>query len=168
MGAIAPIVSWYVLAPDFAKTKTVTYCGGFCFAIVVRMMGDDFELLVEIGFEKLPQWVRERIKNVAILVEDEPSEEDRRLQGLSEGETLLGLYKGIPLSERGELYGVGMTLPDTITLYRKPIEQAAEEDGLPIAQVIAETIWHEFAHHFGMDEYEVQLREDIRDGRLDD
>ena len=57
-----------------------------------------------------------------------------------------------------------MTLPDTITLYQIPIEEAAEEDAMPVAQVIAETIWHEFAHHFGMDEHEVQHREHERDG----
>jgi len=123
------------------------------------MNREDFEKLVGEGFERLPQWVRQRIKNVALLVEDEPSEEDRRLQGLSDDETLLGLYKGIPLSERGDLYGVGMTMPDTITLYQQPIEDAAEEDGMEIAQVVAETIWHEYAHHFGMDEHEVQKRE---------
>lgn len=127
------------------------------------MSGEQFEKLVEDGFEQLPQWVREKIKNVALLVEDEPSDEDRKIQGLSDEETLLGLYKGIPLSERGEQYGVGMTMPDTITLYQLPIEQAAEEDGLPVAQVIAETIWHEFAHHFGMDEHEVRDREHKRD-----
>src|SRR3989344_5382158 len=123
------------------------------------MNREDFEKLVGEGFERLPQWVRQRIKNVALLVEDEPSEEDRRLQGLSDDETLLGLYKGIPLSERGEQYGVGATMPDTITLYQQPIEDAAEEDGMEIAQVVAETIWHEYAHHFGMDEHEVQKRE---------
>lgn len=119
----------------------------------------EFEKLAAEGYERLPAWVREKIRNVAFLVEDEPSEEDRKAQGLSEDETLLGLYKGIPLSERGELYGVGMTLPDTITLYRFPIEDAAAEEGKDVREVIAETIWHEFAHHFGMDEGEVRRRE---------
>ncbi len=128
------------------------------------MQRKEFEKLVTEGFERLPQWVREKIKNVALLIEDEPSKEDREAEGLDEDETLLGLYKGIPLSERGEHYGVGATMPDTITLYQKPIEQAAEEDGLEVIQVIAETIWHEFAHHFGMDEHEVQEREQKRDG----
>ena len=89
----------------------------------------EFEKLVAEGFERLPQWVREKIKNVALLVEDEPRDVDRKAEGLSEDETLLGLYKGIPLSARGEHYGVGPTMPDTITLYQLPIEQAAEEDG---------------------------------------
>ena len=123
------------------------------------MKREEFEKLVAEGFERLPQWAREKIKNVALLVEDEPSQEDRRAEGLGDDETLLGLYKGIPLSERGEQYGVGATMPDTITLYQEPIEQAAKEDGMEVVQVVADTIWHEFAHHFGMDEGEVQARE---------
>ena len=126
------------------------------------MRRDEFEKLVVEGYEKLPEWKREKIKNVALLVEDEPAEEDRKAESLGDDETLLGLYKGIPLSARGDMYGVGMTMPDTITLYQLPIEEAAEEDGLPLAQVIAETIWHEFAHHFGMDEGEVRQREQKR------
>ena len=105
-----------------------------------------------------------------MLVEDEPSEEDRRLQGLADNETLLGLYKGVPLSERGDMYGVGMVLPDTITIYMLPTLDMAEEEAGPgasnavfherVRQIVADTIWHEFAHHFGMDEHEVRVRED--------
>jgi predicted Zn-dependent protease with MMP-like domain len=122
----------------------------------------EFEQLVAEGYERLPEWVREKIKNVALLVEDEPSQEDREAEGLADDETLLGLYKGIPLSARGENYGVGMTLPDTITLYQLSIEEAAHEDGKDVRDVVAETIWHEFAHHFGMDEHEVRIEEQKR------
>jgi predicted Zn-dependent protease with MMP-like domain len=83
------------------------------------------------------------------------------------------LYKGIPLTARGELYGVGATLPDTITLYRLPILDMADEEAGPDASdaeyhervraIVADTIWHEFAHHFGMDEHEVRDREQKRD-----
>ncbi len=128
------------------------------------MNREEFEKLVAEGFERLPEWVRAKIKNVALLVEDEPSQEDRRLQRLKRYETLLGLYKGIPLSARGENYGVGITMPDTITLYQLPIEDAAEEDGRDVRDVVADTIWHEFAHHFGMDEREVREREKKREG----
>lgn len=124
-----------------------------------RMKRGEFEKLVEGGFQRLPQWVREKIKNVAILIEDEPSAEDRKAEGLSDEETLLGLYKGIPLAARGDMYGVGVTMPDTITLYQNPIEEAAEEDKMDVRDVVADTIWHEFAHHFGMDEGEVLRRE---------
>jgi|SRR3989344_5163295 len=127
------------------------------------MPRNEFEKLVAEGFERLPQWVREKIKNVALLVEDEPSREDREAEGLAGDETLLGFYKGIPLSERGEQYGVGPTMPDTITLYQKPIEEFAREYGKDIRDIVAETIWHEFAHHFGMDEEQVRDRERRRD-----
>lgn len=119
--------------------------------------------MVSQGYERLPEWVRKKISNVAILIEDLPSEEVRREEGLEDDETLLGLYRGIPLSARGDMYGVGMTLPDTITLYKIPIEEAATEDAMDVQDVIADTIWHEFAHHFGMDENEVREREQIRD-----
>ena len=136
-----------------------------------------FERLVEEGFERLPQWVREKIKNVAVLVEDEPSNEVRKKEGLRDNETLLGYYQGIPLSERGEIYGIGMTMPDAITLFQIPIEEAAEElfvsrlnlddQGSTLIkecalEIVAETIWHEFAHHFGMDEGEAREREQQR------
>ena len=119
----------------------------------------EFEKLVEEGFQQLPKWVREKINNVALLVEGEPSAQVRTREGLKKNETLLGLYQGIPLAARGEYYGVGMTLPDTVTLYQKPIERAAEQAGREVRDVVAETIWHEFAHHFGMDEREVRDRE---------
>lgn len=137
------------------------------------MNRDAFERLVEEGFGGLPEWVRSKIRNVALLIEDEPSEEVRRREGLDGDETLLGYYQGIPLSARGSEYGVGMTMPDTITLYQFPIED--EADALVIAgraesfdgavrKVVAETIWHEYAHHFGMDEAQVRFRERERDG----
>ena len=126
------------------------------------MRRNEFEALVHEGFEQLPAWVRKKIKNVGLLVEDEPDEAVRHEEGLGPDETLLGLYRGIPQTARGEEYGVGVTLPDTITLYQKPIEEAAKKDGISVAQVVAETIWHEFAHHFGMDEWEVRRREEKR------
>ncbi len=122
----------------------------------------EFEQLVREGVERLPAWVREKIKNVALIAEDEPSPSVRKQEKLGPGETLLGLYHGIPLSERGENYGVGMTLPDTITLYKNPIEKAAREDAMDVREVVADTIWHEFAHHFGMGEHEVRSREQKR------
>lgn len=128
------------------------------------MTHDEFEALVAREFEQaIPEKFRPHIKNVAFLVEDEPSAEVRKREGLVGDETLLGYYHGIPTPERGDFYGMGTTMPDTITLYRLPILQAAEEDGLTVAQVVRETIWHEVAHLFGMDEEEVRHREHVRD-----
>lgn len=122
----------------------------------------EFEKLVVEGYKSLPQWVRDKIKNVALLTEDEPSREQRKEQNLSDDETLLGLYVGIPLSERGSEYGVGAVLPDSIFLFKKPIEEAAEDDPEKIRDIVADTIWHEFAHHFGIDEEGVREREEAR------
>lgn len=129
------------------------------------MTREEFEKLVREGYQLLPEKSRERVRNVALLIEEEPSPEVREREGLGEGETLLGLYQGIPATARGDSYGVGPTLPDTITLYQLPIEEAAREGGEDIRKVIAETIWHEYAHHFGMDEDEVRLREAKRAAR---
>ena len=119
----------------------------------------EFEKLVAEGYERLPQWVQDKIKNVALLVEDEPSPEIRQRERLGRNQTLLGYYQGIPLSRRGDHYGVGITMPDTITLYQLPIEQMARHDPEHIREVVADTVWHEFAHHFGMNEHEVRSRE---------
>lgn len=127
------------------------------------MTDEEFESSVQAGFLLIPEKFRERIRNVAILIEDEPSEEVRKQEGLSEDETLLGLYQGIPNTARGDSYGIGPTMPDTITLFRVPIEEEAGGISEEIRRVVAETIWHELAHYFGMDEDEVRLREEKRD-----
>ena len=156
------------------------------------MSREAFEKLVAEEFEKaIPEQFRLHIKNVAFLVEDEPSRELRTQEHLREGETLLGFYHGIPMSERGDFYGVGGALPDTITLFQNPIEseakdvyesQQATQEGKTrpsgsertllrpageyadfVRQVIRETIWHEVAHYFGMDERQVEKRETDRD-----
>lgn len=128
------------------------------------MSREEFEQLIGEEFENaIPEKFRPHIKNVGFLVEDEPSPETRKQEGLRPGETLLGLYQGIPYPARGDWYGMGSTMPDTITLYQKPIEDEARQVG-DIRKVIRETIWHEVAHLFGMDEHTVRRREDERDG----
>ena len=151
------------------------------------MPREEFEKLVAEEFPAaVPEEFRSKISNVAFLIEDAPSQEDRQREGLHDNETLLGLYKGIPHTARGDHYGMGATLPDTITLYQLPIEREAfdlmsiaQRDGASIAnfqqeimragrvmppeafvrQVIRDTIWHEVYHHFGADESAVRRRE---------
>ena len=137
------------------------------------MKREEFEQLIECEFENaIPEKFRSHIKNVAFLVEDEPSQEVRRVEGLQQGETLLGYYHGIPTPMRGDWYGMGTTMPDTIAHYQWPIEETAAEMArlnldmaheTAVRQVIRDTVWHEVAHHFGMDEHTVRHREDIRD-----
>ena len=126
------------------------------------MSREEFDTLVQEGFLLIPERFRERIQNVALLVEDEPSEEVRIREGLSEHETLLGLYQGIPATVRGDSYGIGPTVPDTITLFKLSIEEAGGNVPKEVRKVVAETIWHEYAHYFGMDEDEVRFREEKR------
>ena len=132
------------------------------------MKKEEFEDIVAQEFHNaIPDSFQEKIHNVAFLVEDEPSSEIRSSQHLSSKETLLGLYQGVPVTARGNYYGVGTTLPDTIILYRFSIEEEARElcgwnkslfeDKL--REVIRGTIWHEVAHHFGFNEREIRTRE---------
>ncbi|MFH1077776.1 MAG: metallopeptidase family protein [Patescibacteria group bacterium] len=90
------------------------------------------------------------LKNVAVCVEDEPDETTLAEQGLGPDETLLGLYDGIPTTERS--YEEGWMMPDKVTLYLLPILDEAEEDGRPIEDVIRDVVWYEVAHHLGLDE----------------
>lgn len=130
------------------------------------MTHEEFERLLEEEFERaIPEQFRPHIKNVGFLVEDEPDDATRKEEGLGPNQTLLGLYRGIPYPARGDWYGMGSTMPDTITLYQHPIEAAALQDGVDVRQVIRETIWHEVAHLFGMDEHTVRAREDKRDNQ---
>ena len=129
----------------------------------MEMSEAEFEQIAEGEWARIPERFRERVKNVALLIEDDIDDEIRKLEGLEEGESLLGLYRGIPLTERGSEYGTGMTLPDTITLYRLPIlEEASEMDRAfrdAVRIVVRETIWHEVGHYFGLDEHSINERE---------
>ena len=99
-----------------------------------------FEELVDDALEGLPDWVKERLDNVAVLVEDEPPPGEPNL---------LGLYEGIPLTERGQNYfGV---LPDRIRLFRSVIEGAAGDPD-EVKRVVQTTVIHEVAHFFGIDD----------------
>jgi predicted Zn-dependent protease with MMP-like domain len=147
--------------------------GGKSAALGSGVSDKEFDALVAEAFEAVPEKFRSKVKNVALLIEDEPSEATLKENNVPEGHTLLGLYHGIPATERGDGYGVGATLPDTITVFRKPIlDAAAEESGVDfdwgpptekmkkrIRDIIRDTIWHEIAHYFGMDEFEVDARE---------
>ncbi len=122
------------------------------------MTSEEFEQLVEEGFAAIPEHLREKVANVAMIIEEEPTAAQRRKMRLGSGHTLLGLYEGIPHTARAH-YGVGMTLPDRITIFRKAIEWTAGGDPDRIREIVCDTIWHEIAHHFGMDEGRVRRSE---------
>jgi predicted Zn-dependent protease with MMP-like domain len=140
------------------------------------MTPKEFEALVADAFELVPEKFKALVKNVALLIEATPDEATRRENNLAPEQSLFELYKGTPRTERGDGYGVGMTLPDSITIYRDPIlHAAADESGVGdlvawgemmtepmkkrVKAIVRDTIWHEIAHYFGMDEFEVAVRE---------
>jgi predicted Zn-dependent protease with MMP-like domain len=106
----------------------------------------EFEESVEAAVESLPDDLRDAMSNVAIVVEDEPPE----------GEPLLGLYEGIPLTERTS--GYAGTPPDRISIYRGPLERLYGHDPVLLQRQIRRVVLHEIAHHFGIsDERLVEL-----------
>lgn len=122
-----------------------------------KVSREKFEALTDEAFGRLPEKFRVLVKNVAILVEDVVSKKTCRELGLASDKDLLGLYTGVPLTERNN--NAGFTLPDTVTLYKLPIEEHAQETGKALPDVIYETLWHEIGHHFGLDEEAVGKRE---------
>ncbi len=106
-----------------------------------------FEQLVGKAIESLPQEFHELLDNVAIFVEDQPSGALLRDLEMSPEDTLLGLYEGVPQTERVGSYG--LVPPDRITLFQRPIEASCDTDK-EVAEQIRRTILHEVGHHFGI------------------
>jgi predicted Zn-dependent protease with MMP-like domain len=109
------------------------------------MKPHEFDALVERALRRIPARFRRRMDNVAIVVEAEP-----RRPGL------LGLYQGRPLTARS--IHDSFVMPDRITIYQGPHERLARNRE-HLEQLVAETVWHEVAHHFGMEEAEVRRAE---------
>ena len=93
------------------------------------------------------------MQNVAVVVEDEPSADLLEEMEIDPPDTLFGLYHGTPLTERSWSYG--NALPDRISIYQRPIEEACEDDD-EIRDCVAETVIHEFGHYFGLSEDEIE------------
>jgi len=108
----------------------------------------EFDRIVEDGLRLIPPRFRRRMRNVAIVVESEPPRPG-----------LLGLYQGRPLASRSVFDS--FALPDKITIYQGPHERMARSPA-ELRQIVADTVWHEIAHHFGMDERRVRKAEMAR------
>jgi predicted Zn-dependent protease with MMP-like domain len=106
-----------------------------------------FEELVARAVEELPEEFRDRLENIDIVVQDRPTAEQLRASGLGRGQTLLGLYEGVPLTDRTR--GYGMVPPDMITIFQKTIEAGCRTD-TDIKKEIQRVVRHEIAHHFGI------------------
>ena len=100
-----------------------------------------FDDHVRAALDELPPNIAEALRNVAVVVEDENPEDP----------DLLGLYHGVPLPERGDMAGM---LPDTISIYRVPLEESFPDPG-ELQEEIRITVLHELSHYFGLDEDQI-------------
>ena len=110
-----------------------------------------FEQLVGEAIDSLPDDFRQRMSNVAVVVEDVPSPRDARR--FARGRILLGLYQGQPLTRRDSRYG--MAFPDKITIYQANIESICRTED-DIRRQVRKTVLHEIAHHFGIDDHRLR------------
>lgn len=115
---------------------------------MVEVSDEEFEALINQSMDELPQDYIRNMKNVAVTYEDEPTHDQRLKQQLRQDQTLFGLYEGIPLTRRGA--GYNLVLPDKITIFKKPITHASS-DMISLKRQVKHTLWHEIAHHYGLD-----------------
>jgi predicted Zn-dependent protease with MMP-like domain len=117
-----------------------------------------FRALVEEAIDTIPPRFAREMRNLAIVVEDEPSPDVLADMGIEPPDTLLGLYQGIPLTDRQATHG--NTLPDHITLFQRTIEEECGGDEDEIVIAIGETLIHEVGHYFGLSEEEIEAIEE--------
>jgi len=120
-----------------------------------------FERLVARAVEDLPEEFLSRLQNVDVVVEARPTRDQLARVGLSQGQTLLGLYEGVPQTRRGGHYG--LVPPDKITIFQKTIEAICQHDNKIITE-IEKVIKHEIAHHFGISDARLQQIENANHG----
>ena len=126
------------------------------------MQPEEFDRLVSAAYARIPGRFRKRLKNIALVVEAEPSASQLARGHVRRGGTLLGLYEGRPLTQRSVFEPYAM--PDRITIFQGPHERLARSPE-HLLQLIDETVWHEVAHYFGMNEAEVRAAERRRRSR---
>jgi predicted Zn-dependent protease with MMP-like domain len=122
----------------------------------------DFDRLVASACARIPASFRKRMKNIAVIVAQEPTRQQLGRGRVRPGSTLLGLYEGRPLTERSVFDS--FTLPDRITIFQGPHERLAQSPE-HLERMVEDTVWHEVAHYFGLDERRVRAAERRRAGR---
>ena len=118
----------------------------------IQLTDTEFDALVQEAINGIPEDYRKLMRNVAIVVVDEPTPEQLTKTGLRHGQSLLGLYEGVPQISRGAGYSA---LPDKITIFKRAIVESCA-DSEQVCEQVKETVWHELAHHFGSSEQRVR------------
>lgn len=104
-----------------------------------------FDEIVADALDRIPDWIAEQMDNVAVFATDWPSPDQD-----PDGDTLLGLYEGVDLTERSPLAYDG-AMPDRITLFRGPLTRISRDEH-DLRRNIEVTVVHEIGHHFGIDD----------------
>lgn len=120
----------------------------------------EFDELVSRAMDTLPKRDIENLQNVVITYADEPDVHQIKKIQLGGDSLLLGLYEGIPLTQRGG--GYNLVLPDKITLFKLPLVLYTASRGTELFEEIAHTLWHEIAHHYGLDHTDIAKRDQGR------
>lgn len=112
---------------------------------------EEFGEILDSAIANVPMPYRDRLENIAFLIEDEPTVEQRARLNLGVGQTLLGLYEGMPLPARG---GRDKILPDKITIFKKPLLEVSRSMS-ELKENVGRTVWHEVAHYFGLNHEQI-------------
>ena len=126
------------------------------------MERETFEELVRQAVATLPEEIAERMSNVDVEVQEQPTERQLRSLGVPTGRTLLGLYQGIPLTRRTS--GYNLVSPDRIIIFQRPLELTSRGDD-DLVKRVRDTVVHEIAHHFGISDERLQEMERERKKR---
>ena len=113
---------------------------------------DEFEKIVVEGIQAIPEKFLEKLDNVDIVIEERPTREQLEKLKIKNNDQLLGLYEGVPKTER---WNYAQVLPDKITIFKNSIKKIAHSEK-EIKEIVRDTVWHEIAHHFGMSEKQVK------------
>jgi predicted Zn-dependent protease with MMP-like domain len=112
----------------------------------VELSEHEFEKYLAEAIDRIPKPYSDRLENVAFILEDYPTQEQRVRLNLYPNETLFGLYEGVPLPARG---GREPVLPDKITIFKMPL-LAVSRTPQQLRHNIGHTVWHEVAHYYGL------------------
>jgi predicted Zn-dependent protease with MMP-like domain len=120
---------------------------------------EEFNRLVSAAYDRIPAEFRSRMENIVLIVDPEPTVDQLARARVPRGATLFGLYAGRPLPARSVFDSFAM--PDRITIFQAPHERAAHSPD-HLAKMVEDTLWHEVAHYFGMNESQVRSAERTR------
>ncbi len=123
----------------------------------MNISDEQFATIIAEAMDELPEKYINALNNVAVVYEDDPTPAQRELMKLRHNQTLFGLYQGIPQTARGA--GYNLVLPDKITIFKHPL-MLASRDLQELKVHVKHTLWHEIAHHFGLDHDRIHELED--------